>query len=136
MAVQLDVISNLVEDMARSLASYCRLGLELPPELHSEPHAEVALPSGVRLAWGTEESVEKFVPAYQPPVPGSQRIGIAFLAESPAKVGAIYDELISLCYKRENAPWHVIWGQRYAFVQDRIHSETGRSFGALRPSRT
>lgn len=58
------------------------------------------------------------MPDYQAPVPGSQRIGIAFLAESPAEVDALYDELVSLGYEGENAPWDAIWGQRYAVVRD------------------
>lgn len=51
MTVKLDLVGIVVEDMARSLAFYRRLGLELPPELDGEPHAEATLPSGVRLAW-------------------------------------------------------------------------------------
>ena len=101
MTVKLDLVGIVVEDMARSLAFYRRLGLELPVELDGEPHAEVTLPSGVRLAWDTEESLERFVPDYQAPMPGAQRIGIAFLADSPAEVDALYDEPISFGYEGE-----------------------------------
>lgn len=118
MAVQLNVIGMIVADMARSLAFYRRFGLELPPEFDGEPHAEATLPSGIRLAWDTQESLEQFVPDFKPPVPGPQRIGIAFLADDPAEVDALYDELVALGYTGENAPWDAIWGQRYAVVQD------------------
>ncbi|HEY7036354.1 MAG TPA: VOC family protein [Thermomicrobiales bacterium] len=118
MAVHLDAISITVEDMARSLAFYRRLGLDLPPERDREPHVETALPSGLRVLWDTEESLKQVVPGFQPPVPGGQRIGLAFLAGSPAEVDALYDELISLGHKGEHAPWDAIWGQRYAIVRD------------------
>ena len=118
MAVKLDLIGIVVEDMARSLAFYRRLGLELPPELDGEPHAEVTLPSGVRLAWDTEESLERFVPGYEPPAPGAQRIGIAFLADGPAEVDALYEGLVSHGHEGEREPWDAVWGQRYAVCKD------------------
>jgi len=119
MAMQLNAISITVEDMARSLAFYRRFGLALPPALDREPHVETTLPSGLRLLWDTEESLKQVVPGYHPPAPGSQqRVGLAFLADTPAEVDALYDELVSLGYKGENAPWDAIWGQRYALVRD------------------
>jgi hypothetical protein len=85
MAVRLDLVGIVVKDMGRSLAFYRQLGLDLPPELDGQPHAETTLPSGLRLAWDTQESLEQFIPGDQPPAPGSGRIGIAFLADSAAE---------------------------------------------------
>jgi catechol 2,3-dioxygenase-like lactoylglutathione lyase family enzyme len=118
MAVQLDLVGIVVKDMGRSLAFHRQLGLDLPSELDSQPHAETTLPSGLRLAWDTQQSLEQFILGYQPPAPGSGRIGIAFLADSPAEVDAVYDKLTSLGYEGEQAPWDALWGQRYAAVQD------------------
>jgi catechol 2,3-dioxygenase-like lactoylglutathione lyase family enzyme len=118
MAVQLDVVGILVEDMGLSLAFYRLLGLDLPLELDSGPHAEATLPSGLRLAWDTQKSLEKFVPGFRPPSPGVGRIGLAFRADSPAEVDAVYEQLTWHGYAGEHAPWDAPWGQRYASIQD------------------
>ncbi|WP_188197732.1 VOC family protein [Nonomuraea sp. SYSU D8015] len=118
MAMKLDMIGILVEDMARSLAFYRELGLDLAHELDSQPHAETMLPSGLRLAWDTQENVASFMPGFQPPIAGSGRVNLAFLVDTPAEVDTLYDKLISLGYTGLRAPWDAMWGQRYALVQD------------------
>jgi catechol 2,3-dioxygenase-like lactoylglutathione lyase family enzyme len=59
---QLDLIGIIVEDMARSLAFYRRLGLDLPTDADSQPHVEATLPGGIRLAWDTRDTVRSFYP--------------------------------------------------------------------------
>ena len=46
MTLTLDVIGLVVTDMAATLAFYRRLGLDIPADADSEPHAEVPLPGG------------------------------------------------------------------------------------------
>ena len=41
MTARLDVVGIVVDDMARSLAFYRRLGFNLAPEAGGEPHVEV-----------------------------------------------------------------------------------------------
>lgn len=118
MNVKLDMIGIAVADMARSLAFYRELGLDLPAELDNEHHAEHTLPSGLRLGWDTEETIASFLPGYQPPAPGSGRIGLAFLVESPAEVDALYGKLTAAGYTGGHEPWDAVWGQRYAIVHD------------------
>jgi catechol 2,3-dioxygenase-like lactoylglutathione lyase family enzyme len=62
MQAKLDLIGLVVADMARSLACYRRLGLELPPDADRQPHVEAALPGGLRLAWDTVATVRSFDP--------------------------------------------------------------------------
>jgi catechol 2,3-dioxygenase-like lactoylglutathione lyase family enzyme len=50
MTIRFDLIGLVVDDMARSLAFYRRLGLEIPAASDAEPHVEVTLPGGLRLA--------------------------------------------------------------------------------------
>jgi catechol 2,3-dioxygenase-like lactoylglutathione lyase family enzyme len=118
MAVQLDLVGIVVEDMARSLAFYRQLGLDLPPELDGQPHAEARLGSGLRLAWDTQKSLEEVIPDYRPPAAGGGRVVLAFLADSADEVDALYGRLTALGYAGEHAPWDAAWGQRYAIVQD------------------
>jgi catechol 2,3-dioxygenase-like lactoylglutathione lyase family enzyme len=117
MEAQLDVIGIVVDDMARSLAFYRQLGLDLPPEADQQPHVEAALPGGLRLAWDTVETIHSFDPDWQPPS-GGRRISLAFRFDTPADVDSAYEKLLSLDYEGYKAPWDAFWGQRYAVVHD------------------
>jgi catechol 2,3-dioxygenase-like lactoylglutathione lyase family enzyme len=117
MQARLDVIGIVVEDMARSLAFYRQLGLEVPPEADQQPHVEAPLPGGLRLAWDTVETIRSFDPGWQPPS-GGPRIGLSFRVDTPAEVDSDYDKLVSLGYEGHKAPWDAFWGQRYAVVHD------------------
>jgi catechol 2,3-dioxygenase-like lactoylglutathione lyase family enzyme len=117
MEAQLDVIGIAVEDMARSLAFYRRLGFDLPPEADDQPHVETSLPGGLRLAWDTVETIRSFHPEWEAPS-GGQRMSLAFKCESPAGVDAAYEELVAAGYTGDKEPWDAFWGQRYALVRD------------------
>ena len=117
MPARLDLIGLVVKDMARSLAFYRHLGLDVPPGADGEPHVEATLPGGLRLAWDTEETIRSFDPDWTPPS-GGDRMGLAFLLETPADVDRTYDELIALGYDGYKQPWDAFWGQRYAIVLD------------------
>lgn len=117
MSARLDLIGIIVADMARSLAFYRRLGLDIPPEADSEPHVEITLPGGLRLAWDTEETIRSFDPEWTPPS-GGDRMGLAFLLESPEGVDQHYAALTAQGYTGHKAPWDAFWGQRYAVILD------------------
>jgi catechol 2,3-dioxygenase-like lactoylglutathione lyase family enzyme len=59
MAATLGVIGVVVEDMARSLAFYRRLGLDVPAGADGEQHVEVGLPGGLKLAFDTVETIRR-----------------------------------------------------------------------------
>ena len=62
---RLDLIGIVVEDMARSLAFYRRLGLDVPADAGGEPHVELTLPGGLRLALDTLETIQSFDPGFE-----------------------------------------------------------------------
>ncbi|MGH3680742.1 MAG: VOC family protein [Natronosporangium sp.] len=117
MKPHLDLIGIAVADMAASLAFYRRLGLDVPAGADTEPHVEVTLPGGLRLAWDTEETIQSFHPDWQPPA-GSPRIGLAFRCDDPAAVDQAHAELMAAGYQSALAPFDAFWGQRYATVHD------------------
>lgn len=117
MTVRFDLIGLVVDDMARSLAFYRRLGLDLPPEADEQPHVELTLPGGTRLAWDTTDTVLSFDPQWSPPS-GGHRVGIAFACDSPAEVDEVHASLMEAGYHSHLAPWDAFWGQRYATVLD------------------
>jgi catechol 2,3-dioxygenase-like lactoylglutathione lyase family enzyme len=114
-----DLIGVIVSDLERAIAFYRRLGLEFPedPDPEGHGHVETKLPGGLRFAFDTEESIRSFEPSWSPPS-GGQRIGIAFLCESPEDVDRVYRELIDAGAAGHREPWDAFWGQRYAQVND------------------
>ena len=117
MAATLGVIGVVVEDMARSLAFYRRLGLEIPAGADGEQHVEVGLPGGLKLAFDTVETIRSFDPSWTP-ASGSPRMGLAFACDSPAEVDKVYGELVAAGYEGHKEPWDAFWGMRYALVHD------------------
>ena len=117
MQPRLDMIGIVVEDMARSLAFYRRLGLDVPPEADGQPHVETSLPGGLRLAWDTVETIHSFDPGWTPPS-GGHRMGLAFACDDPAEVDATYARLVAAGHEGHLDPWDAFWGMRYAVIHD------------------
>ncbi|KOT55036.1 VOC family protein [Streptomyces rimosus] len=110
-------IGMVVADMAASLAFYRRLGLTVPAEADTAPHAEATLPGGLRLMWDTYETARSIDPGWTPPA-GGAATGLAFECAGPAEVDKVYAELVDAGYTGEKQPWDADWGQRYAVIQD------------------
>jgi uncharacterized glyoxalase superfamily protein PhnB len=117
MPPRLTVVELVVADMAASLAFYRRLGLDIPSPADTEPHVEVDLGGGHRLAFDTVDTVRSFAPSWTPPT-GGHRSALAFACDSPAEVDATYASLVDGGYHGELPPWDAFWGQRYATVHD------------------
>jgi uncharacterized glyoxalase superfamily protein PhnB len=117
MTVHIDLFGLVVADMARSLAFYRALGLAIPADADREPHVEVALPGGLRLAFDTVETILSFHPAWKPPH-GSARIALAFRCDSPAEVDSVYARMVKDGHASELEPFDAFWGQRYATLHD------------------
>lgn len=117
MAPSLNLIGLVAADMGRSLAFYRRLGLDIPAAADTEPHVEVTLPGGLRLAWDTVDTIRSFDPDWTPPT-GGARVNLAFACVSPAEVDRVYADLVEAGYAGHRPPWDAFWGQRYAIVLD------------------
>lgn len=117
MTPRLDVVALVVSDMGASLAFYRRLGLEIPAAADTEPHVELTVPGGLRLAWDTTETIRSFDLRWAPPA-GGHRISFAFACDGPADVDAVFADLVGAGYEGHLEPWDAFWGQRYATVHD------------------
>ena len=117
MSARFDLIGLVVADIARSLAFYRRLGVDIPEDADDQPHVEAQLPGGLRMAWDTEETVRSFDESWTAPAGGS-RVGLAFACDDSADVDAIYAQLVGAGYDGHLPPWDAFWGQRYAAVHD------------------
>jgi uncharacterized glyoxalase superfamily protein PhnB len=117
MTARFDLIGLVVENLARSLAFYRKLGFDLPPDADTEPHVEATLPGGLRIAWDTVETVRSFDPGWTAPS-GGHRVALAFACDSAADVDATYRALVDAGHDGHKEPWDAFWGQRYAVVLD------------------
>ncbi len=117
MTPHLDAIGLVVADMARSLAFYRGLGLEIPAEADGEGHVSLELPTGLRLMWDTIETVRSFDPGWTPPQ-GGPGTSLAFLCDTPAEVDRAYADLVAAGFTGHREPWDAFWGQRYATLRD------------------
>lgn len=114
---RLSVVGIVVADMAKALAFYRRLGVEVPAGADAEPHVEATIAGGVRLAFDTEETIRSFYEGWKPPT-GGGRIALAFALPDAAAVDAAYGELLAAGHHGELEPFDAFWGQRYAVVHD------------------
>jgi catechol 2,3-dioxygenase-like lactoylglutathione lyase family enzyme len=99
MAPTFNVVGIVVADMARSLAFYRSLGLDVPESDDKSPHVEHVLPGGVKICWDTEDTIRSFDPSYTPPA-GAGRIGLAFECASPAEVDSTHAALVAAGHAR------------------------------------
>ena len=112
---QLNAIGIVASDMARSIAFYRMLGLEVP-DTPGEGHVDTFLPNGVRFMLDTEETVRSFRPDWERAA-GNQ-LGLAFECSSPAEVDETYARATGAGFHGEKEPWDAFWGQRYAQLAD------------------
>ena len=113
---RMDAIGIVVADLGRALAFYRLLGLDVPPGAEDAPHAELALPGGLRLLFDTETTIASFHPGWRAGTGG--RVGLAFALPDAAAVDAAYAEVTGAGYDGELTPFDAVWGQRYATVHD------------------
>lgn len=111
----LNAIGIVVSDMARSIAFYRLLGLDVP-ETPDEGHVEASLPNGIRLMFDTEEVVKSFNADWARA--NGNQLSIAFECGSPAEVDEVYARVVAGGFEGEKEPWDAFWGQRYALLAD------------------
>ena len=80
--------------MAKSLAFYRRLGLDLPADRDVEPHVECTLPNGLRVAFDTIATMQSFDPHFDAAARG-HGVSLAFLCDDPADVDATFASMVA-----------------------------------------
>jgi uncharacterized glyoxalase superfamily protein PhnB len=113
---RLGLVEIVVADMGKALAFYRMLGLDVPADADDEPHVDVALAAGLRLAFDTEATIASFHPARKLAAGG--RVSLAFAFPDPAAVDDAYAQLTAAGHHGELEPFDAFWGQRYAVVHD------------------
>src|SRR5215207_4513770 len=112
---QLNAIGIVASDMARSIAFYRLLGLDVP-ETPGEDHVDAFLPNGVRFMLDSEQVMRSFRPDWTRET-GNQ-VALALECASPADVDESYARATEAGFEGEKEPWDAFWGQRYALLRD------------------
>jgi catechol 2,3-dioxygenase-like lactoylglutathione lyase family enzyme len=118
MRTSLTVVEIVTADMAAALAFYRRLGLPIGDDADEQPHVEVDLGGGLRLAFDTEDTIRSFDSGWTRPPAGGHRMAVGFACDQPKDVDAAWEELTGAGYEGHLAPWDAFWGMRYAVVHD------------------
>ncbi len=113
--MKMDAMGIAVADMAKALAFYRDLGMEIPPEADTEAHVEVAIAEGFTLMFDTQETMLSFNPEWKP---GTGTIGIAFACDSVEDVDDTYARMVAAGHRSHLEPFDAFWGQRYASLYD------------------
>ncbi len=113
--MSLQAIGIVSEDVARTLAFYKLLGVELKKTGDGD-HYDATLPNGMRLMVDSVAVITSFDPSFKK-VRGTG-LSLCFDPGSAAKVDALYAAITGAGFKSIKAPWDAFWGQRYACVAD------------------
>jgi uncharacterized glyoxalase superfamily protein PhnB len=111
----LNAIGIASSDMARSIAFYRALGLDVP-ETPDEDHIDLFLPNGVRFMLDSEAVIRSFMPEWQRE--DGNQVSLALECASPAEVDEIHARVVAAGFESEKEPWDAFWGQRYALLID------------------
>jgi catechol 2,3-dioxygenase-like lactoylglutathione lyase family enzyme len=116
LSAQLKMVGLMVEDMARSLSFYRRLGLEIPEGAEEQEHVEVERGGGVVLFWDAV-----FAGSYDPDrdePKGGYRVLLEFFVGSEGDVDARYGELVAEGHRGHKAPFRTHFGAHMAMIDD------------------
>ena len=111
----LNAIGITTSDMARSIAFYRALGLDVP-ETPDEGHVDTFLPNGVRFMLDSEDVIRSFLPDWKRE--DGNQIAIALECSSTAEVDEIHARVVAAGFESEKDPWDAFWGQRYSILID------------------
>lgn len=115
MKVQLSMVGLMVTDMAKALAFYRELGLDIPVDEDKKPFVLFRMESGVSLFWDTVFA-DRIDPSRTASSGGYQSMLEFYLGENSA-VDAMYDKLTAAGYHGRSAP-HQTSGPYAAMVDD------------------
>ena len=110
-----DMVGISVTDIPRAIRFYRMLGLDFPETAAGEPYVEVKT-NGYRISLNAQSLEKELTPGWTEP--RGQRLGLAFLCDSPKHVDQTYSKIVAAGHKSVKEPWDAFWGQRYAQLAD------------------
>ena len=105
----------LIEDLARSLAFYRRLGVEFPPDAETKTDIQVPIGDQHQMVLTTQfvrNDPDRHTPS------GGSRIVLEFFVDSQAEVDAKFVELTEAGYRGRRPPWLTSFGAYMCMIDD------------------
>ncbi len=116
MALNLYMVGVIVEDMAKSVEFYRRLGVEIPEGSEKEPHVKVEM-SGLTFFLHARKLNQLWDPA-NGPASGGYRIVLEFYLETTEAVDAKFKELVDFGYAPHMEPYDTPINTYFAMIDD------------------
>jgi uncharacterized glyoxalase superfamily protein PhnB len=123
MALELYMLGLIVQDMAKALDFYRRLGLAIPEGSEAKTHVQVKMSGGLTLFFDSHPSrwdpkfVRKDAPE-QMEASGSYPFILEFYLKERGAVDAKYKELTGFGYQSYRAPYETPYGMYFAMIKD------------------
>lgn len=109
------MIVLLIENLARSLAFYRRLGIEFPADADEKTDVGVDIGDGRTIIWTT--TFEQYDRERETPR-GSSRVMLEFFVEGNQAVDALFAELTEVGHNGRRAPFMTDFGAYMCMVDD------------------
>jgi catechol 2,3-dioxygenase-like lactoylglutathione lyase family enzyme len=127
-----DQVNLVVKDMARTLAFYRRLGVEIPESgVWKTPsgihHVSIGGAGEVDMEFDSQALARRYNRGYEAE---RGRVLLGFSLPSREAVDELFDELITHEHQALQPPYDAFWGARYAIVED----PDGNPVGLMSPS--
>lgn len=116
MTLELYMVGVIVEDMARAIEFYQRLGVEIPEGSETKHHVEVKM-RGLTFFLSTKRANARWDPA-RTDAAGGYRIILEFYVESPEILQAKYAEMIGYGYSAHHPPFKPSPDLHFAMIDD------------------
>jgi predicted lactoylglutathione lyase len=114
-APRFTMVVLLVHDLARSLAFYRRLGIEVPPEADRRTDLVIDIGGGHNIVWTTTfagNDPDRVAPA------GGSRIALEFFVDGNDAVDALWTELTAAGHRGRRSPFITSFGAYMCLVDD------------------
>lgn len=110
------MLGLVTADMSEAIRFYDLLGWAFTPPEDGGPYTEITLDCGLRISLNKVEMIREIDGSWVEPQ--GQRMGAAFLCESPKAVDETYARILEAGFHGYKEPWDAFWGQRYAQILD------------------
>ena len=127
-----DQVNLVVKDMARTLAFYRRLGVEIPEGAAFKTpsgihHVAIGGAGVVDMEFDSQALARRYNRGYEAE---RGRVLLGFRLPSREAVDELFDELVTHEHQALQPPYDAFWGARYAIVED----PDGNPVGLMSPS--
>lgn len=117
MGLEIYMVGVIVEDMARAVEFYRRLGVDIPEETVNDYHVEVKM-GKMTFFLTSRKTNKRWDPNNTEPGMGGYRMVLEFYLESRDRLDAKYTEMINYGYDSHLPPYITPFNMYFAMIND------------------